>query len=255
MVNWIDETWFELDGVEFHTLGDVDAFTPEFHRRSDRPSRADSFTLQKTRPMVDRYVDLVERLSPRSILEIGIFKGGGTALLAELVHPDKLVAIELNEERVPALDQWARERGLEDRVHTYYGVSQDDTKRILEIVRSEFDSALDLVIDDASHALAESRATFNALFPLVRPGGIYVLEDWGLAQAFGLFTPDKPPLTNLLVELQIAWGRFPTLVEETITVPGVSFIRRGALELDPDSFDISETFLANQSYLHPTPPT
>jgi hypothetical protein len=36
------------------------------------------------------------------------------------------------------------------------------------------------VIDDASHLLDPTRASFNVPFPLVRPGGVYVIEDWSL---------------------------------------------------------------------------
>jgi hypothetical protein len=43
------------------------------------------------------------------------------------------------------------------------------------------DSALDLVVDDASHLLAPSTATFEMLFPRLRPGGLFLLEDWSEA--------------------------------------------------------------------------
>ena len=37
---------------------------------------------------------------------------------------------------------------------------------------------LDLVIDDASHLLPETTASFNVLFPRLRAGGLFVIEDW-----------------------------------------------------------------------------
>jgi hypothetical protein len=36
----------------------------------------------------------------------------------------------------------------------------------------------DLIVDDASHQGALTRATWGLLWPLVRPGGWYVIEDW-----------------------------------------------------------------------------
>ncbi len=36
----------------------------------------------------------------------------------------------------------------------------------------------DLIVDDASHLGSLSAVTFGNLWPLVRPGGWYVLEDW-----------------------------------------------------------------------------
>ena len=39
--------------------------------------------------------------------------------------------------------------------------------------------ALDIVIDDCSHLAEPTRLAFETLFPRVRPGGFYVVEDWG----------------------------------------------------------------------------
>ena len=40
------------------------------------------------------------------------------------------------------------------------------------------DQPLDLVIDDCSHLYEATRASFNELFPRLRPGGLYWIEDW-----------------------------------------------------------------------------
>jgi hypothetical protein len=43
----------------------------------------------------------------------------------------------------------------------------------------QFDGGpLDLVVDDCSHLYEPTRASFNELFPRLRPGGAYVIEDW-----------------------------------------------------------------------------
>jgi hypothetical protein len=48
----------------------------------------------------------------------------------------------------------------------------------LHIIATEFGAMpLDLVSDDASHLLRETRASFNALFPRLRSGGEYIIED------------------------------------------------------------------------------
>lgn len=52
--------------------------------------------------------------------------------------------------------------------------SPDLPARLRQISPDDFH----LVIDDASHAGALSTQTFNLLWPLVRPGGWYVVEDW-----------------------------------------------------------------------------
>ena len=42
----------------------------------------------------------------------------------------------------------------------------------------EHAEAWDLIVDDASHFGALTAATFQLLWPLVAPGGFYVVEDW-----------------------------------------------------------------------------
>ena len=48
-----------------------------------------------------------------------------------------------------------------------------------EILDHEFvDESIDLVIDDASHLYVETKASFEELFPRLRPGGLFIIEDW-----------------------------------------------------------------------------
>jgi hypothetical protein len=60
-------------------------------------------------------------------------------------------------------------------------VNQEDREAVREIAEHEFDAPLDLVIDDASHLYEPTRTSFDALFPLLRPGGLYIVEDWQMA--------------------------------------------------------------------------
>jgi hypothetical protein len=60
-----------------------------------------------------------------------------------------------------------------------YDVSQDDVDAICRsfIEMTGEKPGFDLSIDDASHGYELSLQSFNRLFPLLRPGGIYALED------------------------------------------------------------------------------
>ena len=70
-------------------------------------------------------------------------------------------------------------RDLGAVVRPYYGVDQADGDRLREIVAAEFrGEPIDLVVDDASHRYGATLASFETLFPLMRPGGLYVIEDW-----------------------------------------------------------------------------
>src|SRR4029077_11377083 len=47
-----------------------------------------------------------------------------------------------------------------------------------EIVHDCFNGSIDVVIDDASHLYGPTRRSFEILFPLLKPGGAYIIEDW-----------------------------------------------------------------------------
>jgi predicted O-methyltransferase YrrM len=157
---------FEIDGLEF---------VPAWYR----PSQPGSLTLLKGIQMVELYERLLAPFPNPRMVELGISQGGSVALLALLARPEKLVAIELASEPVVPLLDALRDRDLADTVKPYFGVNQADTVRLTQIVADEFgDAPLDLVIDDASHRYDETVASFEVLFPRLRPGGVYVIEDW-----------------------------------------------------------------------------
>ena len=166
------------DYIDDHTLR-VGEQELVYGMRRPATATTDRPWIFKPRLLIDQYIELVERLRPRRMVEIGIHSGGSTALLAALAEPERLVALELSDERVPALDRFVETHGVHDSVHAHYGVDQADRAAVAAIVHREFaGEPIDVVIDDASHLYDPTVASFEVLFPLVRPGGSYVIEDW-----------------------------------------------------------------------------
>jgi SAM-dependent methyltransferase len=177
------------------------------------------FLLLKDRALVEQYARLFEELRPQNIVELGILEGGGTALLFELAQPRTLVAIDRNRPTQPTLYD-----------------------RLAEIVAEAFgDEPLDLVVDDCSHMYELTRASFNELFPRLRPGGLFVIEDWPWAHSepFARMWADQVPLTRLVVELVLAVPSVPDLIADVRVESGAVQVRRGGAEVDPRGFDIS----------------
>jgi hypothetical protein len=177
LIRWItgDEAGADLasarplvvDGVEFQVA-------PFGGAPGDR-----QLVVVKPRGAIEGYQELLGRHDHPNVVELGIAFGGSVGLFALLAQPSKLVAVELSAERVPLLDDLIASRGLEDRVRLHYGTDQADVARLAAIVDEEFrGESLDLVIDDASHMYDETVASFELLFPHLRPGGDYVIEDW-----------------------------------------------------------------------------
>jgi predicted O-methyltransferase YrrM len=136
-----------------------------------------TLALLKPRTLVDRFLQSLDGLGPRQILDLGTYEGGSACLWFEAFRPEKLVTIDISSG--PSRPEFAAyEERTNARLRSYWGVSQADTERLTTIVADEFEGPLDLVIDDASHWYEPTRASFELLFPLLRPGGLYVLEDW-----------------------------------------------------------------------------
>ena len=73
----------------------------------------------------------------------------------------------------------------EARTTLYMGDQSD--RSFLDFVAADSGGAFDVVVDDGSHVPSHQRISFDALFPLVKDGGWYIVEDietsyWDKAQ-------------------------------------------------------------------------
>lgn len=172
-LHWSDDG-FEANGIHFDARPDW-AFAEW--------SEAKRFALYKGRRQIEQFELLFQqfpRLVPRRVVELGIWEGGSVVFWQEWLRPEKHVAIDvLDRGDSPHFQRYIDERRLANKVVTYWGVSQAAREQLTAIVAAEFaGSAVDLIIDDASHDLAATRASFEVLFPLLGPGGLYIVEDW-----------------------------------------------------------------------------
>jgi len=180
-VTWPSEDCVEIGGVHFLAEGLVGP-TP------------DRFPIHKPPALLRDFVETMARLAPKRIVELGTATGASAVLLALLTDPVKLVTVDVSDLPRPAFDEWVRVAGVGDRVRRVAGIDQADRGAMAAMVDREFAGApLDVVIDDASHALEATRGCFEQLFPHLRPGGRYFIEDWNWEQKFHDFIAAIPP--------------------------------------------------------------
>lgn len=122
------------------------------------------------------------------ILEIGIDKGFSLKSWKEYFTQAEITGIDI-------LDLKHFE---EDRVHALVG-DQADPEFLKKV--NESHGPFDIVIDDGSHRNPDMKASFECLFPLLKPGGLYVVEDlhacyWGKSHGTG-----EPVFIDLLKKL------------------------------------------------------
>ena len=105
-----------------------------------------------------------------TLLELGVRRGGSLQLWRDLFPNGIIAGLDLN----PA--------EIEDpsgRIHVYQGFQQD-TEVLDRLAAEVAPNGFDIIIDDASHLGVYTRDSFWHLFRHhLKPGGIYVLDDWG----------------------------------------------------------------------------
>jgi predicted O-methyltransferase YrrM len=183
----------------------------------------------KPREMLERLLEVLDGHQPSTMVEVGLFFGGSTALLALRYDLDRLCAIEKAENRLEALAVLLAERGLTERVSVHEGVDQGDRSRLVQLVDEDFgaDARLDCVLDDASHELELTRSSFEVLFPRLREGGIYVIEDWGWGHFRFAREREGPSMARLVVELLLSLPYDEELVDHIEVNRWFAVIHRG----------------------------
>jgi len=223
-------------------LGDL-VFRLEHYRNDDWELGTECFRFLKTKKLMDQYErfwQVEAEFQVENIFELGIFDGGSIVLWFELFQPQKHVAIDIvNPSDSEYFQRYLTTRKLGSQIKTFWNTDQGDKKRLLEIVRSEFITPLDLVIDDASHVYSLTKASFEGLFPLLRPGGLYIIEDWAWAhwkEFQGRIHPwaAEIPLTQLILELIEATGSSTELISNIAIYEGFVAIKKGTAILPTD---------------------
>jgi hypothetical protein len=124
---------------------------------------------------VIEYYDVYEKYfaelrdKPINLVEIGVFRGESIKTFGRYFSKGRVLGLDIED------------RGIDltgyDNVR--FKLADQTNHAMLRSVIGEFaPNGLDIAIDDASHIGAFSLETFRAVFPLVKIGGLYIVEDW-----------------------------------------------------------------------------
>ena len=220
------------------SLGDETFRVVKFGMNHDETDGA--HIIFKPRWMIQRYEALIKSLKPAHMVELGIYKGGSTVLFHELAQPKKLTAVEIEQTSLPTLERYIE--GLpSNSLKVCFGINQADKSRLVAAVEQEHGgTALDLVIDDASHYLEETTQSFNALFPLLRDGGVYVIEDWPACYEVAKDERflNKEPLSDLIHHLTNKCFTNPNVITKIEIHRSICLVWKGDKDIDSSKFDI-----------------
>lgn len=211
------------------------------------------FSFYKDKTLIDQYESYLtahEALKVKNMVELGIYDGGSLAFWAEYFHPQKIIGIDiLQKNDSEYFTQYIQSKHRETNISTYWGVDQGDARKLREIAKTESLAPLDIVIDDASHQYALTKISFETLFPMLRPGGLYFIEDWAWGHWPDWQSPDHPwakniEPTRLIFEFVEAVGTSRAVIRSITINQGFVVVERGSAELDPwTSLDINKRIL------------
>ena len=118
--------------------------------------------------LIPVYDDLLEpyKDAPVKLLEIGTYMGGSLQYYASKLPKGEIFGVDIES---PSLE-------LPDNVRFYIADQRvpSSFNRVIE------HAPFDFIIDDGAHMLNETKTTYETLFPHLKSGGMYIIEDWGV---------------------------------------------------------------------------
>jgi cephalosporin hydroxylase len=126
------------------------------------------------------------RFAPLVFLEIGIQRGKSLKMWEEYLPSARISAIDIDEKCMSYQSERSR---------VFIG-SQTDKGFLLQVVKAS-GGHFDVIIDDGGHYVDQQLTSFQVLFPTLRSGGIYVIEDLETSylEKFGGGPPGKTGTT------------------------------------------------------------
>jgi hypothetical protein len=107
-----------------------------------------------------------QRLEPVKFLEIGVQSGASIRMWEEFFPNGKIVGMDIDP-RCKALES--------KRVSIIIGSQADPVVR--DQLAAAHPKGFDIIIDDGSHVSEHMEKSFDLYFPILKPGGTYVIED------------------------------------------------------------------------------
>jgi SAM-dependent methyltransferase len=220
-----------------------------FHGGRQRPpmSTDDVVYVHKDAAFVASINGTLECVRPKRMVEVGLLDGGSTVYWHYQYDLERLAAFDIAAD-APHLTRYIERNKLAEAIRVHFGVAQTDRERLRTAIAADFgDDLVDAVVDDASHEYAATKACFETIFPYLRTGGAYVIEDWAWGHSHK-WPPaeraDMPLMSPLLSELMLVCGHASSVIDKVEINRRFAVIWRGAADLPKDRFRLSEHYTA-----------
>ena len=129
----------------------------------------------------------------RAVLEIGIASGNSLRAWREMFPGAAIVGFDCTPQMPPPIP---------DRIEIHTG-DQDNRRALLKAVASR---QFDMIVDDASHRLEHQLKSMFLLWPALRPGGFYVVEEFDWLSPDRVGTEPWPPCLTMFANATARLG-------------------------------------------------
>jgi SAM-dependent methyltransferase len=211
------------------------------------PSSDEVIYVHKDAAFVAAIDEVLARVRPRLMIEIGILDGGSAIYWQHRYELSRLIVFDILP-AAPSFERYLARNKLTDALRLHLGVAQTDLDRMRAAIESDLDGEpVDAIVDDASHQYAETKAAFETAFPYLRAGGAYIIEDWAWGHTHNWpadARANEPLMSPLLCELMLVCAHRRGVIDRIDIDPRFVVIWRGPAELAKDRFRLSDHYAA-----------
>ncbi len=116
------------------------------------------------------------------ILEIGVYTGGSVKMMEEFFGSPTIIGVDIES------------KTQYDSQHIKTLVAdQANPKELLKVL--DYEKEFDIIIDDGGHTMEQQLVSIATMFPYVKSGGIYILEDLHTSFIGGQYNPKNESFT------------------------------------------------------------
>jgi hypothetical protein len=168
-----------------------------------------------------RYSDVYEyfffpvKNQVKKVFEIGVFRGASMKMFQDYFPDADIYGIDIYD--VSSLNS--------DRIHTF--IANQSKRDQLQKCIAAFGSDFDVIVDDGGHAMDQQQISFGFLFPYVKSGGYYIIEDLhtSLLEGYGVRN-DGGNSTLTMVDQYIRTGKIES---DYLTTEEKKYLNRNLL--------------------------
>jgi len=194
--------------------------------------------------LTDVYASYFEsrRMEPIRILEVGVFFGASLKMWHEYFPNGTVYGIDTfegnqgNGHHFDNADSFLREAPKYSRM-VVKKCDQSNREDLLAFA-STITEPFDFIIDDGSHLMKDQQQTIGILWSLIKPGGIYFIEDYG--SSYDLKYKDvKPDFSNTTATMMDRFIKSGFIKSEYITDDEASLMSEEIEKINMDDVNIS----------------